>query len=444
MKKYLLNWMLIVLLAGCNFYSKEEAIMHNAPAKANEHNNVEGNVNSNLAAIVAENFLESQTEGTDFKVSGIDSIVDYKGRTALYVFNFSPKGFVITSNNVCNEPIVAYSDEGGFEKINNETPVALLHWLSSTILFNEYIRENEDVPTGVIQSNIVNWQDNSPNVVIEIIPDRIRHDYLCEDNNWEEVDSSRIKIGEFITTKWGQRAPYNYYAPNGCPAGCVAVALGQIMKFHKYPNDSNEPKFNWNIMPNSIGGIFYIGADNIATLLRDIGHNVNTRYTPTASYASSSDARNALVNNYGYSNSATLDNYDYKRVKKDIANKRMPIYMDGAAKCKHFLPWWLSWLRIFIDDKKYIDVHAWVCDGYENITKKLYSKKCDKYVFAITEFLHMNWGAKGEYNGWFSSHIVDYEPNNGTDKYYIDWDKIKNKEYPNFSYKRHCIYDIHP
>lgn len=202
MKKYLLNWMLIVLLAGCNFYSKEEAIMHNAPAKANEHNNVEGNVNSNLAAIVAENFLESQTEGTDFKVSGIDSIVDYKGRTALYVFNFSPKGFVITSNNVCNEPIVAYSDEGGFEKINKETPVALLYWLSGTILFNEYIREDESVPTEVIQSNIVNWQDNSPHVKIEIIPDRIRHDYLCKDNNWKKVDSSQTKIGEFTTTKW--------------------------------------------------------------------------------------------------------------------------------------------------------------------------------------------------------------------------------------------------
>lgn len=51
--------MLIVLLAGCNFYSKEEAIMHNAPAKANEHNNVEGNVNSNLAAIVAETFWKA-------------------------------------------------------------------------------------------------------------------------------------------------------------------------------------------------------------------------------------------------------------------------------------------------------------------------------------------------------------------------------------------------
>ena len=89
-------------------------------------------------------------------------------------------------------------------------------------------------------------------------------------------------------------------------------------------------------MPNSIGGIFYIGADNIATLLRDIGHNVNTRYTPTASYASSSDARNALVNNYGYSNSATLDNYDYKRVKKDIANKRMPHIYGWCCKMQTF------------------------------------------------------------------------------------------------------------
>lgn len=77
-----------------------------------------------------------------------------------------------------------------------------MYWLSGTILFNEYIREDESVPTEVIQSNIVNWQDNSPHVKIEIIPDRIRHDYLCKDNNWKKVDSSQTKIGEFTTTKW--------------------------------------------------------------------------------------------------------------------------------------------------------------------------------------------------------------------------------------------------
>lgn len=421
-----MNWMLIVLLAGCNFYSKEEAIMHNAPAKANEHNNVEGNVNSDLAAIVAENFLESQTEGTDFKVSGIDSIVDYKGRTALYVFNFSPKGFVITSNNVCNEPIVAYSDEGGFEKINKETPVALLYWLSGTILFNEYIREDESVPTEVIQSNIVNWQDNSPHVKIEIIPDRIRHDYLCKDNNWKKVDSSQTKIGVFTTTKWGQGEPYSNFTPYKCPAGCVAVAVGQIMKFHKYPNDSNDPKFNWNIMPDIARNINQQGAINIALLLKDIGEKVNMRYAPSASGAYSIDARNALVNDYGYSSSAHLADYNHRRVVNDIVSKRSPIYMDGFAEKKiYYWRWWL--VRWHYEPYEvYSDGHAWVCDGYKKITEKKYSKGCDREILVTREFLYMNWGWNGWYNGWYSNNS---RPNSSSD--------------PNFPYKRQCIYDIH-
>ena len=421
-----MNWMLIVLLAGCNFYSKEEAIMHNAPAKANEHNNVEGNVNSDLAAIVAENFLESQTEGTDFKVSGIDSIVDYKGRTALYVFNFSPKGFVITSNNVCNEPIVAYSDEGGFEKINKETPVALLYWLSGTILFNEYIREDESVPTEVIQSNIVNWQDNSPHVKIEIIPDRIRHDYLCKDNNWKKVDSSQTKIGVFTTTKWGQGEPYSNFTPYKCPAGCVAVAVGQIMKFHKHPNNSNDPKFNWNIMPDIAWNINQQGVTNIALLLKDIGDNVNMRYTSAGSYASSIDARNALVNDYGYSSSAHLADYNHRRVVNDIVSKRSPIYMDGFAEKKiYYWRWWLVWWH-YESYEVYSDGHAWVCDGYKKITEKKYSKGCDREILVTREFLYMNWGWNGWYNGWYSNNS---RPNSSSD--------------PNFPYKRQCIYDIH-
>ena len=89
------------------------------------------------------------------------------------------------------------------------------------------------------------------------------------------------------------------------------------MKFHKYPNDSNDPKFNWDIMPNHTRSILDIGAKNIAALLRDIGYNVNMIYTPTGSYARSSDARDALVYNYRYSNSANLDDYSYSRVKNN-------------------------------------------------------------------------------------------------------------------------------
>ena len=56
----------------------------------------------------------------------------------------------------------------------------------------------------------------------------------------------------------------------------------------------------------------------------------------------------------------------------------------------------------------------------------------------------MNWGLKGKYNGWFSGLTVDYPPKNGTDEYFVDFDIIQKTLYPNFSYRRHCIYDIHP
>jgi len=59
----------------------------------------------------------------------------------------------------------------------------------------------------------------------------------------------------------------------------------------------------------------------------------------------------------------------------------------------------------------------------------------------------MNWGwgkGKRNYNGWYSENIVDYPPKNDTPEYFIDWDKIRNTECPNFPYDRQCIYDIHP
>lgn len=443
MKRYLLNWMLIVLLAGCNFYSKEEAIMHNAPAKANEHNNVEGNVNSNLAAIVAENFLESLTEGTDFKVSGIDSIVDYKGRTALYVFNFSPKGFVITSNNVCNEPIVAYSDEGGFEKINKETPVALLYWLSNTILFNEYIRESEKIPAKVIQTNFSDW-DSFCKIDPNILKDLRFNDPIdpCAKVPLIYIDSTHLQKGPFMTTEWGQWYPYNYYAPKDCPAGCVAVAVGQIMKFHRYPINS----FNWSIMPDVAININNPGDNEVALLLKDIGLKTNMHYTPAGSGTSIYKAHNALVNCYGYSKDAQISDYNYGRVIDDILNKQAPIYMRGdAGKTTYYWRWWLLWWH-YETYEEYFGGHAWVCDGYTEIRKHFINPCNERHIMMRTRLLHMNWGwgkGKRNFNGWFSQQIVDYEPNNGT-RYYIDWDKIQNTECPNFPFRKYCIYDIHP
>ena len=58
-------------------------------------------------------------------------------------------------------------------------------------------------------------------------------------------DMIDIRVDELIKSKWGQLLDsvwdnygtncYNYYTPDNLPCGCVATALAQLMRFHRYP-----------------------------------------------------------------------------------------------------------------------------------------------------------------------------------------------------------------
>ena len=58
------------------------------------------------------------------------------------------------------------------------------------------------------------------------------------------VTAQRADIVPLLTTEWGQDQPYNdfcpkYFTNNGkshlCKAGCVAVAMAQVMNYYRYP-----------------------------------------------------------------------------------------------------------------------------------------------------------------------------------------------------------------
>ncbi len=38
-----------------------------------------------------------------------------------------------------------------------------------------------------------------------------------------------------MNTKWGQEGGYSALCPNEYPAGCVAIAMAQIEKYHEWP-----------------------------------------------------------------------------------------------------------------------------------------------------------------------------------------------------------------
>ncbi|MDR1543690.1 MAG: C10 family peptidase [Prevotellaceae bacterium] len=417
--------------------------------KANGKITYVDNVNVEIAQAVAEGFYaDASKESSIAYVISIDSIIDWEGKTAIYVFNFSPNGFVLTSADIKNEPIIGYSDKGTFSANANEMPEGLFCLLTETMIVNRWLQEPErerDVePQQIIHNNMNNWYDElqlkKNNLTILLNPDIIIIIDPC-DRAPRTLESTEIQgaFDYYCKTEWGQGEPYNYYAPHYYPAGCVAVAVGQIMRFHEYPAVYNTP-IPWTTLPNSSNNPYdsmTTGDMYVAALLRNIGDKVNMNYTSGGSSSNIDKARKALVKEYGYSENADVDKFDYNKIKNELQTQKHPLYVRGDGTQTS----WEFWLFVWWTVDEYSDGHAYVIDGVTNLVRTyeytcMGETKTDKYQ---TELMHYNFGWGGSYNFWYSNSIVDVA---GT---YIDRDVIMDDiMFPNFQYTKKCIYNIKP
>lgn len=150
-----------------------------------------------------------------------------------------------------------------------------------------------------------------------------------------------------IQTLWNQTYPYNKFLPQvggtqPVYAGCVNVALAQVMRYHKHPAAStgvlsytwNGPPsqtlrtilyrtYNWDNMPTTVDGSTpQYQSDEVALLMRDLGIANLTNFGVSSSGTSLN--RQALMENFGYSTSlASMDNSDFtaflNTIKSEIA-----------------------------------------------------------------------------------------------------------------------------
>lgn len=218
---------------------------------------------------------------------------------------------------------------------------------------------------------------------------------------WDGTVYIRVKrkttnenVSPLIKSTWRQRYGYGDYAPNGY-AGCVAVAMGQIMRYHEYP-----ASYDWDAMA------YNYATDATAKFLWEIGTNVNMDYT--ADDGSSSNityACKAFINNYGYGKSKIVAHTTAQTLGQ--LRKNRPLYMRGENT---------------------EEGHAWVCDGYKSSETTAYyelmaidkstfdhEKKpyyrvlysCSKRINSTTTF-HMNWGW-GNSGGYYAdSSTLNY------------------------------------
>ena len=264
-----------------------------------------------------------------------------QNKAAFYVFN-TKDGFVIVSADDCETPIIGYSKEGRFDP--NDIPVQMEAYLMDFVARIQYGIENHILAD---KATAKQWE------------------LVKTTGRLNDIKNAKA-VAPLLTEIWNQGCRYNSLCPAGqgpCghfEAGCIAIAMGQIMHHWKYPTtgwgsnsylnsgatlfaDFGNTTYDWEHMPDSLTeDSSDAEIEAVATLLYHCGVAVNMTYTQNSSYASSTVVPNALIRYF---------------------ELQQPVYYTGHGPQGG---------------------HAFVCDDYDD-----------------NDMLHFNWGW-GVANGYFA------------------------------------------
>lgn len=160
------------------------------------------------------------------------------------------------------------------------------------------------------------------------------------------IQSAFSKVDPLVRTEWSQTAPYNAFCPQGTLAGCVAIAMAQVMNYHRYPlHGKGKLSYLWNKQKLSadFSSTWYRWDDmehlnpSAAQLIYQCGVSVFMDYSPSFSGSNEYYAKSALVDNFGYSEDILLrarnlyEDSEWKKLLCEDLDKGWPIiYSSGG------------------------------------------------------------------------------------------------------------------
>lgn len=335
------------------------------------------------AETVARNFFFSRYQqylevnkpeaAAEFRASDIrfSEVIPVKqsGHVLAWVFNRDKQqGYIVIAADDKAFPVLNYAFSGSLNPKAENLPDGLQWFLNS--YYDQIQRAIEEDLQPLIQTERA-WQDYaSANVKSQVkgqtpMTDSIPWDQGCFYNAQCPVDNSSGLC-------------------NHVPVGCVATAMGIVMKYHQYPShgtgqetyNSNYGQlsanfsntiYKWDLMPNELTS----HNAEVAQLLSHLGIAINMNYTASGSGALfghsyyTPTAETALQDHFGYNNA------------------------DWADKSSYTLGGWQNRLLENLDSLNPVlyagGVHAFVCDGYQG---------------SSNNHFHFNWGWGGMYNSY--------------------------------------------
>lgn len=295
------------------------------------------------------------------KIKSIEELKDELGNTFCYNAKYN-NGFIILSADRRISPVLAFSEEGVFPENVKDYPDGVKSWLEDIEQQVSYVKSIK-----VKATNIKDWSKNA--IQSKTCPSQTKST-IYEDNY-------DIKY-PLMTTRWNQTGSFNDQIDIQCgldqaPVGCVAVAMGQIMRYHEYPNT-----FNWSQMPDGYG------TSETCRLLADIGEKVSMDYGCDGSSSKISRCATSLINDYGYANTNYYESFSFTRCKRNIRQGR-PVLLRGARS--------EGWFKY--------SGHAFVAHGY--MFFKYAEEWEDDMLDPEPNFLYINWGWGGYCDGWYAN-----------------------------------------
>ncbi|MBP5723771.1 MAG: thiol protease/hemagglutinin PrtT [Bacteroidales bacterium] len=296
-------------------------------------------VDEKTASVVAERFF---LKNYGHKASVENVIVkQYKGHESIYYCNMDRGGWVAVPANRNLNPVVAHSDEGSVDL--NNAPQVFLDWMeqyefvADVAMQEKWYKEYRHKKWDELLSDDFDEQN--------VLKSYVNHTVLVS-SRWDQMENNE-----------GECPGYNRLMPlnsictcDHTAAGCVAVAIGQIMNYWGYATGSYA-NFDWWNMPDALTDTtdsnYTEESKAISYLLKRNGELVDMDYG-CSSYASTSDADNAFLH-FGYKNTLEF--------------KKKKWYTTYNS--------WLNTLKTEIFSERpilycYLGEHAFVCDGHDS------------------------------------------------------------------------------
>ncbi|MFA7033373.1 MAG: C10 family peptidase [Bacteroidales bacterium] len=433
---------LIMVSCDKSIINTEENAEHPSYQQEDKISNEAVTLTAEEAVIVAKLFnVQMPTKAdSDLKVANVKTIMNDRREPLIYAVNYAEsKGFTMVSATKKYYPVVAQVGKGNYNGRATDCGMDVVldaiqqdiekHMLLSddqtaeirelwkqyekTPIF-EYVPTKTDPAMDLRNSSIAAWeaqgyecislQEAESELPANIYQTFCNNAQAQANTNYDYLQYSVVLIstaypesitGPLMSTNWNQTESYASAMPTGLSqTGCYAVAMGQIMNYYEFPTT-----YNWNSMPDGYASI------TTALFLRGIWDNI--KISDNSSASTDSIAELSFQRDYNYN--ATL--YGYSRIVTRVAIENSnPVFMSGSTVSPMSLG------------------HVWVCDGKKDVSRVdtyslkvlsvyaplVYENCATPYETTLSsyQYLHMNWGFGGSYNGWFIGDNVTIQGTN--------------------------------